>query len=190
MINQTRMERYQQAIEEATTIEERPARQSALHTIVKAIKITAITAVSIFALLLTALIVDISNDTPEEKAAYGVHVEEKKQEKPAQQVLPTEVKVAGTQSIDYKRATLRQILSQQYPLVSAYEVKAVNGEVYSLVSVDPNSKDSGDFALEGQYQVGDIVVVMWAGDSDEIAGSVKLASAGELDVQWNKGGTN
>ena len=186
MVNETRVQRYQQAIEEAIS-EERPVRSTIWSKLMKAIKVTVITAASLFALLVTCLIVDISNDTPEEKTAY-MNEQPKKAE--AKKALPQEVKVAGTQSIDYKRATLRQILSQQYPLVSAYEVKAVNGEVFSLESVDPNSKDSGDFALEGEYQVGDIVVVMWAGDDDEIAGSVKLASAGELDVTWNKGGVN
>lgn len=178
MSNQTRVERYQQAIEDAIT--DRPT-VTIWSKIKKAIKVTAITAASLFALLVTCMIVDIANDTPEERAAY---------EQPKKTV-PQEVKVAGTQSIDYKRATLRQILSQQYPMVSAYEVKAVNGGTYNLENVDRNSVDNGDFALEGEYQVGDVVVIMWADDSgEEIAGSVKLASAGELDLQWNKGGDN
>lgn len=181
MNNQTRVERYQQAIEEAITDSPRVTLWSKIK---KAIKVTVITAASLFALLVTCLIVDIANDTPEEKAAY---MNPKKET--AKKTLPQEVKVAGTQSIDYKRATLRQILSQQYPMVSAYEVKAVNGDTYSLENVDRNSVDKGDFALEGKYQVGDVVVIMWANDGgDEIAGSVKLASAAELDVQWNKGG--
>lgn len=180
MSNQTRVERYQQAIEEAITDQPTVTIWSKIK---KAIKVTVITAASLFALLVTCLIVDIANDTPEEKATY-MNEQPKK-------TLPQEVKVAGTQSIDYKRATLRQILSQQYPMASAYEVKAVNGEVYSLENVDRNSVDKGDFALEGSYQVGDVVVVMWANDGgDEIAGSVKLASASELDVQWNKAGDN
>lgn len=181
MSNQTRVERYQQAIEEA--IADRPT-VTIWSKIKKAIKVTAITAASLFALLVTCLIVDIANDTPEEKAAY-----EQPKKETAKKTVPQEVKVAGTQSIDYKRATLRQILSQQYPMVSAYEVKAVNGDTYSLENVDSNSVDKGDFALEGEYQVGDVVVIMWADDAgEEIAGSVKLASAGELDLQWNKGG--
>lgn len=180
MSNQTRVERYQQAIEEAIT--DRPT-VTIWSKIKKAIKVTAITAASLFALLVTCMIVDIANDTPEEKAAYM-------NEQPKKTV-PQEVKVAGTQSIDYKRATLRQILSQQYPMVSAYEVKAVNGDTYSLENIDRNSVDNGDFALEGNYQVGDVVVIMWANDGgDEIAGSVKLASAGELDTTWNKAGDN
>lgn len=185
MNNQTRVERYQQAIEEA--ISDSP-RVTLWSKIKKAIKVTVITAASIFALLVTCLIVDIANDTPEEKAAY---MNEQPKKETAKKTLPQEVKVAGTQSIDYKRATLRQILSQQYPMVSAYEVKAVNGDTYSLENVDRNSVDKGDYALEGKYQVGDVVVIMWANDGgDEIAGSVKLASANELDVQWNKGGVN
>lgn len=183
MSNQTRVERYQQAIEEAITDSPRVTLWSKIK---KAIKVTVITAASLFALLVTCLIVDIANDTPEEKAAY---MNPKKET--TKKTLPQEVKVAGTQSIDYKRATLRQILSQQYPMVSAYEVKAVKGNTYSLENVDRNSVDKGDFALEGKYQVGDVVVIMWANDGgDEIAGSVKLASANELDVQWNKGDVN
>lgn len=183
MNNQTRVERYQQAIEEA--ISDSP-RVTLWSKIKKAIKVTVITATSLFALLVACLIVDIANDTPEEKAAYTNPKKET-----AKKTLPQEVKVAGTQSIDYKRATLRQILSQQYPMVSAYEVKAVNGNTYSLENVDRNSVDKGEFALEGDYQVGDVVVIMWANDGgDEIAGSVKLASAIELDAQWNKAGDN
>ncbi|QNI20423.1 hypothetical protein [Bacillus phage 1_ICo-2020] len=183
MNNQTRVERYQQAIEEAITDSPRVTLWSKIK---KAIKVTVITAASLFALLVTCLIVDIANDTPEEKAAYT-----NPKKVTTKKTLPQEVKVAGTQSIDYKRATLRQILSQQYSMVSAYEVKAVNGDTYSLENVDRNSVDKGEFALESKYQVGDVVVIMWANDGgDEIAGSVKLASASELDTQWNKAGDN
>ena len=183
MSNQTRVERYQQAIEEAIT--DRPT-VTIWSKIKKAIKVTVITVASLFALLVTCMIVDIANDTPEEKAAY----EQPKQET-AKKTVPQEVKVAGTQSIDYKRATLRQILSQQYPLVSAYEVVEVENGQYHLVDVNPAGNDQGTFALDGEYQVGDVVVIMWADDAgEEIAGSVKLASAGELDLQWNKGGNN
>ncbi|PEM30195.1 hypothetical protein [Bacillus wiedmannii] len=175
---------YTATIEEAIS-EERPVR-STWKKVKKAIKVTAFSVAAVFALLVTCLIVDISNDTPEERAAY-----EQPKKVEAKKVLPQGVKVAGTQSIDYKRATLRQILSQQYPMVSAYEVKAVKGGTYNLENVDPKSMDSGDFTLDGEYQVGDVVVIMWANDGgDEVASSVKLASAGELDIQWNKGGNN
>lgn len=148
----------------------------------KITKVTLTTVGAIFLALVALMAYDISND-PKEVAT--------KQE--TKQVIPTEVKVAGTQSIDYKRATLRQILSQQYPLVSAMEVtwKHGNSGTYDLKNVDPKVDEHDTFTLEGDYQVGDIVVVVWGGDSGEdIVGSVKLADASELDIQWNKGGSN
>ncbi|PGF00874.1 hypothetical protein COF71_13825 [Bacillus toyonensis] len=88
-----------------------------------------------------------------------------------------------------KQPTLRDILSKPTPMTSSYEVvDVVNGE-YHLVDVALDGNDQGTFILEGNYEVGDVVTVMWATeDSAEIAGDVKVGTASELDKQYCKAG--
>lgn len=79
--------------------------------------------------------------------------------------------------------TLRDTLSKPTPMTSSYEVvDVVNGE-YHLVDVSLDGNDQGTFILEGDYEVGDVVTVMWATeDSTEIAGDVLVGKASELDL--------
>lgn len=88
-----------------------------------------------------------------------------------------------------KSETLRDILSKPTPMTSSYEVvDVVNGE-YHLVDVALDGNDQGTFILEGNYEVGDVVTVMWATeDSTEISGDVKVGTASELDKQYCKAG--
>lgn len=85
--------------------------------------------------------------------------------------------------------TLREILSKPTPMTSSYEVvDVVNGE-YHLVDVSLDGNDQGTFILEGDYEIGDVVTVLWAmEDSTEIAGDVLVGKASELDKQHCKAG--
>lgn len=181
MTNETRVQRYQQAIEEAIS-EERPVR-STWKKVKKAIKVTLFSVAAMFALLVTCLIVDISNDTPEERAIY----EQPKQD----EKVPAQVK--GTNTINYREATLRSILSQEVPMVTSFEVTAKQDEqgTYTLANVNGDKNDVDTYALEGDYQVGDVITVLWAtSDSSEIAGETKVGTIKELDTKYYKGGNN
>ena len=80
--------------------------------------------------------------------------------------------------------TLRDILSKPTPMTSSYEVvDVVNGE-YHLVDVSLYGNDQGTFILEGDYEIGDVVTVLWATEkAEEIAGDVLVGKANELDKQ-------
>lgn len=84
--------------------------------------------------------------------------------------------------------TLRDTLSKPTPMTSSYEVvDVVNGE-YHLVDVALDGNDQGTFILEGNYEIGDVVTVLWdTEDGTEIAGDVLVGKASELDKQHWRG---
>jgi hypothetical protein len=84
--------------------------------------------------------------------------------------------------------TLRDILSKPTPMTSSYEVVDVVSGEYHLVDVSLDGNDQGTFILEGDYEVGDVVTVLWATEgSTEIAGDVLVGKANELDKQHWRG---
>lgn len=94
----------------------------------------------------------------------------------AQSVRPTEA--AATE-----QPTLRDKLIQPVPLVASFEVKGKHHGVYQLANVNGGELDQGDYALENDYEVGDVVTVLFATeDSTEIAGEVLVGTADELDL--------
>ncbi|PFY86033.1 hypothetical protein [Bacillus toyonensis] len=85
--------------------------------------------------------------------------------------------------------TLRDKLSQQVPMVASFEVKGKHHGVYQLENVNGDKEDVGDYTLEGDYEIGDVVTVLFATeDSTEITSDVKVGTASQLDVQWSGGG--
>lgn len=101
----------------------------------------------------------------------------------AQSVRPSETVTKQEQP------TLRDKLSQPTPMVSSMEVVGYHDGVYVLANVNGDEQDMGNYALTGEYKLGDVVTILWATeDSTEIAGEVLVGTADELDVQWNKGG--
>ncbi|CKG62871.1 Uncharacterised protein [Streptococcus pneumoniae] len=99
--------------------------------------------------------------------------------------------VRPSETVTNEQPTLRDKLSQPTPMVSSMEVVGYHDGVYVLANVNGDEQDMGNYALEGTYKLGDVVTVLWATeDSTEIAGEVLVGTADELDVQWNKGGTN
>lgn len=87
-----------------------------------------------------------------------------------------------------EQPTLRDKLNQSVPMVSSFEVKAKHHGVYYLANVNGDELDQADYALEGDYEVGDVVTVLWADDSgEEIAGEVLVGKASELDLPHGGG---
>ncbi|PEZ62981.1 hypothetical protein CN370_08000 [Bacillus cereus] len=92
-----------------------------------------------------------------------------------QSVRPTE---AATE-----QPTLRDKLSQPTPMVSSMEVVGYHDGVYVLANVNGDEQDIGNYALTGEYKLGDVVTVLWATeDSTEIAGETLVGTADELDL--------
>lgn len=97
--------------------------------------------------------------------------------------------VRPSETVTTKQPTLRDKLSQPTPMVSSMEVVGYHDGVYVLANVNGDEQDMGNYALTGEYKLGDVVTILWATeDSTEIAGEVLVGTADELDVQWNKGG--
>lgn len=82
-----------------------------------------------------------------------------------------------------EQPTLRDKLSQPIPMVASFEVRAKHHGVHELANVNGDKRDVGDYALEGDYEIGDVVTVLFATeDSTEIAGDVLVGTANELDL--------
>ena len=83
--------------------------------------------------------------------------------------------------------TLREILSKPTPMVASFEVTGKHDGVYELANVNRDKDDVGTYALEGDYEIGQVVTVLFATeDSTEIAGDVLVGKASELDKQHCK----
>ena len=97
-----------------------------------------------------------------------------------------------TNSVVYTEAateqpTLRDKLSQPVPMVSSMEVVGYHDGVYVLANVNGDEQDMGNYALTGEYKLGDVVTVLWATeDSTEIAGETLVGTADELDLPHGK----
>ncbi|EJV59349.1 hypothetical protein [Bacillus mycoides] len=88
-----------------------------------------------------------------------------------------------------KEPTLRDVLSKPTPMVASFEVTNKHHGVYQLTNVNGDKEDIGDYALEGDYEIGQVVTVLFATeDSTEIAGDVLVGKASELDKQHCKAG--
>lgn len=87
----------------------------------------------------------------------------------------------------YEKATLREITTQTYPLVSTFKVTGheKNGELLEAVNV--SDKDDIVYIENDGYTVGDVIVVLFKNDNSEIAGTSKLAISQDLDKIWFKG---
>lgn len=95
----------------------------------------------------------------------------------AQSVRPTE------------QPTLRDKLSKPTPMVSSMEVVGYHDGVYVLANVNGDEQDMGNYALTGEYKLGDVVTVLWATeDSTEIAGETLVGTADELDLPHGRDG--
>ena len=98
-----------------------------------------------------------------------------------------------TNSVVYTEAateqpTLRDKLSQPVPMVSSMEVVGYHDGVYVLANVNGDEQDMGNYALTGEYKLGDVVTVLWATeDSTEIAGETLVGTADELDLPHGGG---
>ncbi|WP_170954532.1 hypothetical protein [Bacillus cereus] len=63
------------------------------------------------------------------------------------------------------------------------EVVGYHDGVYVLANVNGDEQDIGNYALTGEYKLGDVVTVLWATeDSTEIAGETLVGTADELDL--------
>lgn len=95
--------------------------------------------------------------------------------------------VRPSETVTTKQPTLRDKLSQPTPMVSSMEVVGYHDGVYVLANVNGDEQDMGNYALTGEYKLGDVVTILWATeDSTEIAGEVLVATADELDLPHGK----
>lgn len=95
--------------------------------------------------------------------------------------------VKPSEAVTSEQPTLRDKLSQPTPMVSSMEVVGYHDGVYVLANVNGDEQDMGNYALTGEYKLGDVVTVLWATeDSTEIAGEVLVGTADELDLPHGK----
>ena len=90
--------------------------------------------------------------------------------------------------------TLKQMITEQKsPKVSYFEVlnvEGTHGEV-KVISKDKADEDIITLELGSHYSKGDVIAILWENDfNGEVAGSTKVASAGELDRKWSTGQDN
>lgn len=91
--------------------------------------------------------------------------------------------VRPSETVASEQPTLRDKLSQPTPMVSLMEVVGYHDGVYVLANVNGDEQDMGNYALAGEYKLGDVVTVLWATeDSTEIAGEVLVGTVNELDL--------
>lgn len=103
---------------------------------------------------------------------------------------PMEAEASETShTTPYELMTTREVLSQTYPLVSSFEVLGYDDNlgVYNVRDIKDGQKET--LALEGTYDPGEILIVLWANDgSGEISGvSVLDEKASDLNSRYFKG---
>ncbi|PGL88544.1 hypothetical protein CN926_00640 [Bacillus thuringiensis] len=92
-----------------------------------------------------------------------------------------------TEAAASEQPTLRDKLSQPVPMVSSMEVVGYHDSVYVLANVNGDEQDMGNYALTGEYKLGDVVTLLWATeDSTEIAGETLVGTADELELPHGK----